>query len=291
MKKCDYCSDKYRELYQPKPDTFPERCPRCHNPMEAGSEPPHPDAIENDLVEPGFCPNIYGCKAGSNLWECASDYEAETCKVCPEPASPLMLRRNLRETVMDCPLCSVVLSPLYRNNEKEWVSGHDVAKYFSEKKSTEFAEALRHQCTMCGAEAGIVLKWMENGGFLELKHHPRQPGKNSEEKEEDKKNLLEEPLKQVNPASLPDIEFREALELLITFREHLDDRKAFLALHKAIEKDLHSQKPNKQETILRIFPAGSAFSLVLRKRLSGLWKHLKDLEKRRKQWLHRPEAK
>jgi hypothetical protein len=241
--------------------------------------------MEKDLKEAAFCANIYGCKAGSNLWHTAAEYDQGTCNVCPEDASPLFPRQDLIAAVESCPLCAMVLSPLKHNNQEEWISGQSIARSFEHKPENDLEEP----CLICGSEPKTILKWMDRDGVLNMRHHPHlEARQRTTTVEADTKlyRLPETMLEQVSEAKVPDLPFLEAVNILATMNQNLNNKEVFSTIKKTTtSQELMNWSLRDYETILRVFPDGSNFSRVLRKRMLKLWSLIEDLKQRKKMWL------
>lgn len=274
VKKCHYCSDRHNKLYEPMVGKDPARCPNCRNLMKTKC-PAQDELLHAGLEEPAFCANIYSCMAGRDPWHTATEYSMAICRVCPGTPSPLLPRNVLVEIVRACPLCSVVLSPIVENNRERWISGKHLLEHYCHLPDIE--EALRRPCLMCGAVPKVILRWMQKSGFLYCLEHPRATQVQAAPKEATsaQHDEFERLLEQVTIDFLDDIPFTDALEVLISLRDHLNDVAAFLDLKGHLRMhDVLSWHSAQKEAILQLFPQGSTFASILRYRLNGLWQKL-----------------
>lgn len=200
LRKCYYCSDKDMTLFEPwkadptvasqeaaqcdnsDPAEFrgercsitvndpvvidqarlgPDRCPRCRNLMYPAKSY-HPDIITAGLRQPGFCRNIFQCRAGSMPWTTASDYRAGTCAVCGgSHPSELLPFDELERHVARCPLCLILIGK---------PSGAEIRKSTLEeiRTSPPVVANAGEKCVICGCEPHKVLEWIKDGKHYRL---------------------------------------------------------------------------------------------------------------------------
>ncbi|MDJ0835062.1 MAG: tubulin-like doman-containing protein [Acidobacteriota bacterium] len=293
VKHCDFCSEKFNRLYTPIKDSDPARCPNCTNLMQR-NEMIDQEETMSGLDEPAFCANLFSCPAGSQPWVTSSDYHLEECRSCSEPVSPLMPKSDLKQLVDDCPLCSLVLSPIPVNGKKEYLSGKMIGDKFIVGLSTDQPINLDRICIICGSQTGYILNWMLQDGYLLNEKHPRQEVIKTEPEKLPKKldtSVLKSALEE-HPYKKPELYFHDALEMLTIFREEPDDYKAFLKLKRALGLEaLLSTDPHHQESLLDAFEKGSRAGLTLRKRMASLWQYQQELKTRTQQWVRKPDRK
>lgn len=295
VRKCQWCSEKYGYLYEPLPGSSPERCPHCSNPMALENDF-NREMLESGLKEAAFCANIYGCKAGSRPWIAAAEYDNGHCRVCPDPASPLLPREKLETIIDDCPLCSLVLHPDLTDPGSEYPSKKGIGPRFAEK-FRENKGSLNRDCLICGAKPINVIAWMNRDGevFGALSSpHALSPDEQAEDTKVSSPSdlqTLKEAIDKRRGAELPKENFESALSLLTALRLYQDDRQAFSAIKKGMElHELLETDQAKLDSIVQIFPRGSHFAVVLRRRLNGIWKFQKELLDRTRGWLSKPDS-
>ncbi len=301
LKKCYYCSDKYERFYAPvKSKSMTERCPNCYNLMDQHRSYDQKTVVQG-IKNPAFCRNIFVCTAASELWNTSSNYDIKSCRVCPEhnagenginlhEVSYLLPRENLTEYVCNCPLCLVLLGVVNERGEFENYTGDKIKAHFKSviEQGNTFEEEgmdLGSTCRICGTRPADILAWMSRDGYLW-----DMPQKSVTREEEfggsNMKVTFQEYLaKEYNTVSLPQhIEFKKALEILITIYETKDDRDAYnkLKRHFSLNYMLNNFKMMRQE-IMSVFDRSFITVLGLNRRFEALEKYNADILERERQ--------
>ena len=257
--KCYFCSDKYGFLYPPLPNDGPGRCPHCTNLMIPTIDPSL-QSVEDDLKEPAYCPNIYGCAAGATLWDTACEHGNATCYVCPEPQAKRLPRKRLLEVVNGCPLCSLVLSPVPDGLRRIETTPGLLENRFSNNTPDE------HRCDICFCAPDLLLEWMRRDGFL----------------------AQEEAVEDQAQTHLPSISFQAALALLQAFHAHRDETHAYHAVTGVVAGLAAKGDPMLPlESLLRIFPEDSRNQRTLHIRIQALLKQHEQQQAHNLHW-HAP---
>lgn len=170
LRVCDYCSEDEGKLYEPHTSgrTGLDHCPRCSNNMEP-QEDTRTLSLSNDFERSGFCRNILNCRAASDFWHTASDYERGSCKVCRDESGQLLDRADIVEHVQRCPVC---LSLFGLPKEPNSGSGLGIERYSAEMLAHHFANLpsgkfrFGDPCVVCATRPPGILFWMVKRGFF-----------------------------------------------------------------------------------------------------------------------------
>jgi hypothetical protein len=298
---CDFCSPNDGMLFQrlPAGKIHGGRCRRCGNPMVINKKISERD-LREDLAHPAFCRNIYGCKAGANLWWAVTEYGTKdserTCRACRHDDTPLISWYDLQPTIDSCPLCMVVLgtkkvpSPLTTKYTPEYIMQEML------KLATRPDPKLDEPCLICGTVPAVVSLWMERTGFFktEVKEEVEEEARDDQIEFKEKvereskaaKSKLDMMSKVVSHRSIPEFSFNAAWEVLDTLREYQDDREAFQLLKKPeVLDNLYRDYPKIMDSILRAFPSESRSSSAISRRLHAINRLLNEDKRRVNDWI------
>jgi hypothetical protein len=119
--------------------------------------------VKDGLERPGFCRNLFGCRAGALPWRTAAEFDHRYCEACPpDGLSAALLRLDqLRQHIERCPICLSFLG-LPRDGKIETLNPTALLKQFSEADPKDL---LRH-CVICGSQPIAVLNWMASDDFF-----------------------------------------------------------------------------------------------------------------------------
>lgn len=166
---CHYCSTGTNSLHRvDKNSRQRQRCPHCSNWMD-GAKMVRGGRFEALFAEgPGFCANIFGCRAGAAAWFTEVDTASRTCKACDAHGTEIRSTDDLRELVDACPLCLLLLgTPTGLVEEMTATLAfpvlHAVADQFPLSKA-DSTTAFEHCCPICNTYTGKVTRLLHDAG-------------------------------------------------------------------------------------------------------------------------------
>lgn len=142
-----------------------KRCPRCTNLMEPV------ETVRMDLLNsgpnPGFCRNLYGCRAGADPWHTTAEYKSQArgkgtashqrCKVCRTEPTVLLPFSHLEDHVQACPVCRMIVGlPQHGEVKRDTVA--DVLMHFASSGVVVHMDG--RTCVLCGTQPAHVLRWL-----------------------------------------------------------------------------------------------------------------------------------